>query len=272
MLEINSAVTFLEKNMPFKPEIVVILGSGLGAYADNLYKATYIDYKDIPGFPVSSAPSHKGRLAFAEIHGMKVALQQGRLHCYEGLTPAQTVIPLRALIKCGAKNLLATMAVGGVNERFKPGTLCLVTDHLNFTTNNPLVGPNLDEFGPRFCDMSFIYDEQVNDILQEKCEKDGVALERGVYAYMPGPAYETPAEIRALRTLGADLVGMSLVMEATAASHAGIRVNAIACVTNMAAGVLRQPLTLEEVIVVGEQNADRLVSVIEQYIVAIKTL
>jgi len=272
MDDLNLAINYLKENIPFTPKAAVILGSGLGAYADTIPNAKYINYSDIPGFPVSTAPSHKGRVAFATIHGVDTALLQGRLHCYEGLTPEQTVIPIRALIKCGVEYILATCAVGGINRNYVSGTLALVTDHINFSGLNPLTGENSDDFGPRFCDMNKVYNEQINELLENKCLEDNLRLERGIYGYMTGPSYETPAEINALRILGADLVGMSLVMESTAASHAGVFMNCVCCVTNMAAGILEQPLDLQEVIDVGGQNASKLVCVIENYIKIISIL
>ena len=272
MDDLKLATDYLKANIPFRPKAAVILGSGLGAYADTLPDAKYINYSDIPGFPVSTAPSHKGRLAFAVIDGVNTVFLQGRLHCYEGLTPAQTVIPIRALIKCGVDHILATCAVGGINKSYVPGTLALVTDHINFSGLNPLTGKNLDDFGPRFCDMSNVYNKQINQLLESKCRENNLKLEHSVYGYMTGPSYETPAEINALRVLGADLAGMSLVFEATAAAHAGVCLNCVCCVTNMAAGILDQPLDLQEVIDAGEQNASKLVYVIENYIRIIASL
>lgn len=266
MNDLNRAIDFLLENIPFNPKVAIILGSGLGEYADTISDAKYLNYSDIPGFCVSTAPSHKGRLVFARIEGVNTVFLQGRLHCYEGLTPEQTVIPIRALIKCGAEYILATCAVGGINKKYFPGTLALVTDHINFSGLNPLSGKNLDDFGPRFCDMSKVYNEQINELLENKCSENNLKLEHGIYGYMTGPSYETPAEINALKVLGADMVGMSLVMESTAAAHAGVYMNCVACITNMAAGILEKPLDLQEVIDVGKQNAHKLVCVIENYI------
>jgi purine-nucleoside phosphorylase len=244
----------------------VVLGSGLGGYADTLEGPQIIDYKDIPGFPQSTVPGHAGRLVLGRRHGVSLVCMQGRFHCYEGYTPAETVIPLRALIRLGVKRLLITNAAGGVNEAFRPGDIMIIRDHINFASLNPLEGPNLDEFGPRFPDMSFAYDAALVSALKEAARRCGVDVQTGVYAMMKGPSFETPAEIRALRALGADAVGMSSVPEIIAAAHAGVKSAALSCITNMAAGILNQPLTHDEVMETGRVAADRIRALIDGFI------
>lgn len=249
-----------------RPELCVVLGSGLGAYAETLEGAQAIEYASIPGFPVSTVEGHVGRLVFGKKHGVSVVCMQGRFHCYEGYTAAETVIPLRALIKLGIEKLLITNAAGGVNTGFKPGDIMIIEDHINFTFFNPLTGPNLDDFGPRFPDMSYAYDKRLIQALKDAAASKNIDIQTGIYAMMSGPSYESPAEIRALRTLGADAVGMSTVPEITAAAHAGVKSAALSCITNMAAGILDQPLNHEEVMETGRIAASRIQTVIDGFI------
>lgn len=249
-----------------RPELCVVLGSGLGAYAETLEGAQAIEYAAIPGFPVSTVQGHAGRLVFGKKHGVSVVCMQGRFHCYEGYTAAETVIPLRALIKLGIDKLLITNAAGGVNTGFKPGDIMIIEDHINFTFLNPLTGPNMDDFGPRFPDMSYAYDKQLIQALKDAAASKDIDIKTGVYAMMSGPSYESPAEIRALRTLGADAVGMSSVPEIIAAAHAGVKSAALSCITNMAAGILDQPLNHEEVMETGRVAAGRIQTVIDGFI------
>lgn len=249
-----------------RPELCVVLGSGLGSYADGLEDAQAIDYAAIPGFPVSTVQGHAGRLVFGKKHGVSVVCMQGRFHCYEGYTAAETVIPLRALIQLGIKKLLITNAAGGVNTSFKPGDIMIIEDHINFTSLNPLTGPNLDDFGPRFPDMSYAYDKQLSQALKDAAASHDIDIKTGVYAMMTGPSYESPAEIRALCTLGGDAVGMSSVPEIIAAAHAGVKSAALSCITNMAAGILNQPLNHEEVMETGRIAANRIQTIIDGFI------
>jgi purine-nucleoside phosphorylase len=263
---INSAYDFLNRTASMRPSLCVVLGSGLGGYADTLENPQIIDYKDIPGFPVSTVPGHAGRLVFGQKYGVSLVCMQGRFHCYEGYTPAETVIPLRALIKLGVKQLLITNAAGGVNDSFKPGDIMIIEDHINFASLSPLEGPNLDEFGPRFPDMTFAYTKELMSALKEAAKRRDIKVQTGVYAMMKGPAYETPAEIRALRIMGADAVGMSSVPEIITAAHAGVKSAAISCITNMAAGILNQPLTHSEVMETGRIAAGRIRALIDGFI------
>lgn len=263
---IYSAYNSLNNRISSKPEVCVVLGSGLGGYADTIEGAEIIPYKDIPGFPVSTVPGHAGQLVFGQRHGVNIVCMQGRFHCYEGYTPEETVIPLRALIKLGVKALLLTNAAGGVNTSFNPGDIMIIEDHINFTFLNPLAGPNLDEFGPRFPDMSYAYDKRLIAALKDAAKENGINVRSGVYAMMKGPSFETPAEIRALRTLGADAVGMSSVPEIIAAAHAGIASAAMSCITNMAAGILDKPLSHQEVMETGRTAADNIKKLIDGFI------
>ncbi len=261
----------LREHTDQRPELCVVLGSGLGAYADTLEDAQAVDYAAIPTFPVSTVQGHAGRLVFGKKHGVSVVCMQGRFHCYEGYTAAETVIPLRALIRLGIKKLLITNAAGGVNTGFKPGDIMIIEDHINFTFLNPLTGPNMDDFGPRFPDMSYAYDNQLIQALKDSAASHGIDIKTGVYAMMSGPSYESPAEIRALRTLGADAVGMSSVPEIIAAAHAGVKSAALSCITNMAAGILDQPLNHEEVMETGRVAASRIQTVINGFIERLAT-
>ena len=228
-------------------EIGVILGSGLGDYAQALEDARYIDYRDIPGFPVSTAPGHAGRWWTGTLHGKRVCMMQGRFHAYEGYDLSEVTMPVRVMALLGVKTLIVTNAAGGVNLDFTPGDLMILTDCINFSGKNPLTGPNLDQFGPRFPDMSRCYDRELIALCQQQADRLGIPVRQGVYMWFNGPCYETPAEIRLARILGADAVGMSTVTEIIVARHCGIRVLGVSCITNMAAGILDQPLCHEEV-------------------------
>lgn len=228
-------------------EIGVILGSGLGDYAQALTDAKYIDYRDIPGFPVSTAPGHAGRWWTGTLHGKRVCMMQGRFHAYEGYDLGEVTMPVRVMTLLGVKTLIVTNAAGGVNLGFTPGDLMILTDCINFSGKNPLTGPNLDQFGPRFPDMSRCYDRELIALCQGQADRLGIPVRQGVYMWFNGPCYETPAEIRLARVVGVDAVGMSTVPETIVARHCGIRVLGVSCITNMAAGILDQPLCHEEV-------------------------
>ena len=228
----------------------VVLGSGLGAVADEVLEgagAQAIPYGEIPHFPTSSVAGHKGRLVFGEVAGQSVLLMQGRVHAYEGYDPAQVVFPIRVLMALGVKKVILTNAAGGITPGMQPGTLMLITDHLNLTGSNPLLGRNDDRLGPRFPDMSFTYHPDLQNVARRVAGEVGCDLAEGVYAGLLGPSYETPAEIKMLQTLGANAVGMSTVFEAIAAGHRGVQVLGISCITNLAAGISDQELSHEEV-------------------------
>jgi len=241
-----------------RPVVGVVLGSGLGALADRFEGAVSIPYQEIPEFPAVSVAGHAGRLVVGTLGGVPLAAMQGRVHAYEGWSAEDIVFGVRLLAATGVRALLVTNAAGAVNPGLAPGDLVRITDHLNLTGLNPLTGPNDDRIGPRFPDMSQAYDPQLGALLHESAGRLGIALGTGLYAGVAGPSYETPAEIRMLRTLGADLVGMSTVLEVIAARHAGLRVAAISLVTNLAAGLAGRPLSHEEVLAAGEGARDRL--------------
>jgi purine-nucleoside phosphorylase len=263
---IHEAYNAIRRQTDFTPEVAVILGSGLGGYADSLQTICRFDYKDIPGFPVSTAIGHAGRLIFAEHFGKRIAVFQGRFHCYEGYSPAETVIPLRTVIRLGVKTALFTNATGGINQSFDPGDLMLVSDHINFSGLNVLRGPNMEDFGTRFPDMSFAYSKRLINVLEKAGEKNNILLKKGVYGYMVGPSFETPAEIRALSHLGADAVGMSTVHEVVASAHAGVETAVISCISNLAAGVSSQAITHEEVLEAGRKVAHKIARLIDGFL------
>lgn len=237
----------------FTPEIGIVLGSGLGDFARLVDRKAEVSYASLPGFPVSTVAGHAGKLIFGYVRSVPVVVMQGRVHYYEGYSMNEVVAPIRLMGLLGARKLLLTNAAGGVNTSFIPGDLMLITDHISAFVPSPLRGENPQELGPRFPDMSRVYDIEMGRAVLEAGEKLGESLQQGVYLQWQGPNYETPAEIRMFRTLGADAVGMSTVCEAIAARHMGLRVCAISCITNMACGILPQPLSHEEV----QQTADR---------------
>ena len=247
MNKLNTAAEYIREKVG-EAEIGVILGSGLGDYVEALEDAKYVDYKDIPGFPHSTAPGHAGRWWTGKLHGKRVCMMQGRFHAYEGWTMEEVTMPVRVMSLLGVKALFVTNAAGGVNLNFSQGCLMIISDFINMSGKNPLTGPNLSEFGVRFPDMSHAYDLDLIALCEKQAEKLGVNVEKGVYMWMNGPSYETPAEIRMARILGADAVGMSTVPETIVARHCGIRVLGVSCITNMAAGILDQLLDEQEVI------------------------
>lgn len=228
-------------------EIGLILGSGLGDYANAIGDAKCLPYSEIPGFPVSTVPGHAGQFVCGTLHGKRVIMMQGRFHYYEGYSMKDVTLPVRVMQLLGVTKLIVTNACGGVNLNFAPGDLMVISDVLSLTADNPLIGANLDAFGPRFPDMSCIFDKELRTLTHDCADKLGTKLQEGVYLQFTGPCYETPAEIRMARVLGADAVGMSTVPEAIAARHGGMKVLGISCITNMAAGILDQPLNHEEV-------------------------
>jgi len=242
----------------------VVLGSGLGAFAETLENRIAIPYGDIPGWPQSTAIGHAGKLVTGTIDGLPVAALAGRAHLYEGYTAQQVVYGIRVLAKFGIDSVILTNAAGGVNPAYGPGQLVLISDHINLLGQNPLTGPNDDSLGPRFPDMSEAYLKSYRRIAREAGAEIDLDLPEGVYAALPGPSYETPAEIRYLRAIGADLVGMSTALEAIAANHAGMRVLGISCVTNYAAGVSDRKLDHREVLEVGERVKDKMVELLRR--------
>ena len=249
----DSAATLILSHTSLRPKIGLVLGSGLGAFADALADTVRVSYSDIPSFPQSTAMGHAGRLVIGNAGQVPVAAMQGRVHLYEGYSPQQVTFPIRVFRRMGIRALVLTNAAGGINLNYSQGALVLIRDHVNLQGSNPLVGANDDRFGVRFPDMTEAYSRAYRALASEEAARLGIALEEGVYAALLGPSYETPAEIEYLRRIGADLVGMSTVAEVIAARHMGLNVLAISCVTNMAAGLLDQPLLHAEVIETGER-------------------
>ncbi|MBP1580503.1 MAG: purine-nucleoside phosphorylase [Oscillospiraceae bacterium] len=243
----------VQKKITFKPETALILGSGLGDYADTMEVAETLDYHDIEGFPVSTVPGHKGRFVFGYAGGVPIVAMQGRVHFYEGYKPQDVVLPIRLMKLMGAKVLFLTNAAGGINRSFNAGDFMLITDQISMSVPSPLIGENIDELGVRFPDMSEVYSRRLRKIIENAAVTAGVPLRKGVYIQTTGPQYETPAEIRAYERLGADAVGMSTAIEAIAARHAGMEICGISCISNLAAGISVNPLTHAEV----QETADR---------------
>lgn len=244
----------------------VVLGSGLGGFVDALEDCVSTPYAEIAGWPASTAIGHAGKLCEGRLGETHVVVLAGRAHLYEGYTAQQVVFGIRELARRGVRSLVLTNAAGGINLSYKPGDLVLISDHINLMGTNPLIGPNDETLGPRFPDMSEAYAREYRDVAWEAAAGLGIGMREGVYAALPGPSYETPAEIRYLRTIGADLVGMSTVPETIAANHAGMKVLGISCVTNMAAGVLPQKLDHHEVLDVGAKAAATLVALLRRVV------
>ena len=255
--KICAAADYILARIDKKPEIGLILGSGLGDLADSLENPVVIPYEQIPHFPRSGVMGHAGALVVGEICGKTVVVMQGRVHYYEGYDQQFITMPVRVLRLLGVKLLVLTNAAGGVNLDFVPGDLMLISDHINFSGSNPLVGDNLDEFGPRFPDASDVYTARLRESLLPKAEQAGISLKQGVYMMFSGPSFETPAEIRMARVLGADAVGMSTVPEALVAGHCGMQVVGVSCITNMAAGVLDVKLDHSEVVETANRVHDQ---------------
>ena len=249
----ESAAQLLLTKTPLRPRIALVLGSGLGGFADSLSDATRIPYAEIPAFPRSTAIGHAGQMVIGKAGGVAVAAMQGRVHLYEGYSAQQVTFPIRVFGRMGIRAVILTNAAGGINLSYSQGALVLIRDHINLQGTNPLVGPNDDHFGVRFPDMTEAYAKSYREFARAAFAKHGLTLHEGVYAGLLGPSYETPAEIEYLRRIGADLVGMSTVAEVIAARHMGIKVLAVSCVTNMAAGILDQPLSHAEVMETGER-------------------
>jgi purine-nucleoside phosphorylase len=260
---LQAAVDYIASRTAIRPQVAVVLGSGLGAFAGELTDAVSIPYADIPGFPASTAIGHAGKLVIGAIGDVPTAVMAGRFHLYEGYSPQQAVIGIRALGKLGAKSLIVTNAAGGIAEHLFEGVLVLISDHINLQGVNPLTGPNDDSLGPRFPDMTESYSARYREIAQEAAGELGIHLREGVYAALPGPSYETPAEIRYLRAIGADLVGMSTALEVIAANHMGMKVLGISCVTNLAAGLSGKKLDHSEVLAIGERVRATLVDLLK---------
>ena len=243
----------IRKRTDFRPQVGIVLGSGLGGYADNMEISCEIPYREIPGFPVSTVQGHDGKFLFGYVKNTPVILMKGRVHYYEGYPMEDVVLPVRLMGLLGADTVILTNAAGGINRTFQAGDLMLITDHISIAVPNPLRGENIDALGTRFPDMSHVYDPELQEAAKKTAARQGISLREGIYVQCSGPSYETPAEIRMLGALGADAVGMSTVCEAIAARHMGMKVCGISCITNMAAGILDQPLDHREV----QKSADQ---------------
>ena len=249
----ETAAQSILQRIALRPKIALVLGSGLGSFADSLTDATKLPFAEIPAFPRSTALGHAGQLVIGKAGSIPVAAMEGRVHLYEGYSPQQVAFPMRVFGRMGIRSVILTNAAGGINLNYQQGALVLIRDHINLQGANPLVGPNDDRFGLRFPDMTHAYAKDYRSSAREEAAKLGMTLHEGVYAALLGPSYETPAEINYLRIIGADLVGMSTAFEVIAARHFQMKVLAISCVTNMAAGILDQPLSHQEVMETGER-------------------
>lgn len=264
---IDACVNVIRAKAPgFQPVLGVILGSGLGGFADSLERATAIDYRELPDFPTSSVLGHAGRLVLGYRGQVPVVVMQGRVHFYEGYQPWQVAFPARVLCRLGIRHLTVTNAAGGINLAFQPGDLMAMTDHLNLAGYNPLIGPNDERLGPRFPDMSHAYDSLYLGVLKAAAAAEQVDLKQGVYVSLAGPSYETPAEIRMLRTMGADAVGMSTVPEVIVAAHMGVKVTGISCITNLAAGLGHEKLSHDEVAETANQVKGTFMSLLGRFL------
>jgi purine-nucleoside phosphorylase len=262
----EEARRFITERTPKTPDVGVVLGSGLGSFTDSLTDQTCIPYRDIPNMPESKVVGHAGNLCVGQLGDVRVACLQGRVHLYEGHEPERVVFGVRLLAELGCRAVLLTNAAGGIRPRFVPGDLMLITDHINLSGQNPLTGPNDEEQGPRFPDLSRAYDNDLCQAARQAAKELGVELREGVYAAMPGPSYETPAEVRMLGAIGADAVGMSTVPEVIALRHRGVRVGAISCITNLAAGIATTTLDHAEVEQTARQSREAFVRLLSRWI------
>lgn len=254
--KLQNCLKAVREKTDFVPDVALVLGSGLGNYADNIKIETEISYSEIPGFPVSTVPGHEGKFIFGYVDKVKVVCMKGRVHFYEGYDITDVVLPVRLMGLMGAKILFITNAAGGMGKGFEVGDLMLIRDHISIFVPNPLVGPNIEELGLRFPDMSNVYDKSLCDTILRVSKSNDISLKEGVYCQLTGPSFESPAEIQLLKSLGASAVGMSTVIEAIAAKHLGMRVCGISCISNLAAGISKNPLSHEEV----QEAADKAAS------------
>jgi len=266
---LDAAVDAIRSRTSLEPDVGIVLGSGLGGFADAIEDGVEIPYGEIPGWPVSTAVGHAGVLVLGEVDGVPLAVMRGRAHLYEGVGASRAVFGIRVLGRLGIRSLVVTNAAGGINEAFRPGMLVLISDHVNFQGTSPLVGPNDDSLGPRFPDMSHAYDTGLRRLAHEAADRLGLELPEGVYAAWLGPQFETPAEIRFMRAAGCDLAGMSTVPEVIAARHMGMRCLGVSVVTNMAAGILHEPIQHERVLEIGAQAQSTLTALLRELLPAL---
>ncbi|MBU5669175.1 purine-nucleoside phosphorylase [Peptoniphilus sp. MSJ-1] len=262
----KKTIDFIKDKIKITPEIGIVLGSGLGDFADSIEEKIEIPFTEIPDFPVSTVKGHDGKLIFGNINGKEVCIMKGRIHFYEGYDISDVVFPIKVIAELGVKTLIVTNAAGGVNTDFEPGDLMIITDHINLMGKNPLIGPNDESVGPRFLDMTNLYDRDLVE-LAEKAGKDlNVKTQKGVYMYFTGPSYETAAEVRMARILGADAAGMSTVPEVIIARHRGLKILGISTITNMGTGVLDKPLDHTEVVEVGKEVSGKFTDLLNKII------
>ena len=254
----------------FVPKVAIVLGSGLGDYANDIQVETEIDYHDIEGFPVSTVPGHAGKFIFGYVKDVPVVCMKGRVHYYEGYPVSDVVLPTRLMHLMGAQILFLTNASGGINPSFSAGDFMMLTDHISIFAPNPLIGANIDELGTRFPDMTQVYDRQLQDIIRNVAKKENIKIQEGIYAQLTGPSFESPAEIQLLHKLGVDAVGMSTVVEAITANHMGMKICCISCVCNLAAGITQNPLTHEEVQAAAKEAAPKFKKLLTESVIAMK--
>ena len=270
--KLNSCYESVRKKISFEPKVALVLGSGLGKFAEEIDVVDSISYSDIEGFPVSTVPGHAGQFVFGYVEGVPVVCMQGRVHYYEGYPITDVVLPVRLMALLGAKYLFLTNASGGINRDFKAGDFMMLTDHISSFAPNPLIGPNIDEIGTRFPDMSSVYNPILQDIIMSVAEDFGIEMQKGVYLQTTGPSFESPAEIKMFAKLGADAVGMSTVVEAIAANHMGMKICAMSCVCNLAAGIQETPLTHDEVQEAAAKAAPLFKQIVRETIIRIGAL
>ncbi len=264
--QLKEAAAFIETRIAVAPQLGIILGSGLGSLAEQVEEPVVIPYEKIPYFNPATVAGHSGRLVIGRLQGREVMVLQGRLHYYEGLSMDQVVFPVRCMKMLGVGSLIVTNAAGSLNAGYRPGELMLIRDHIKMVTDSPLRGPNIDEFGPRFNDMSDPYTKEIRELAKRCAAELGIELKEGVYCYMPGPSYETASEVRMLGLLGGHAVGMSTVPEVITATHCGMKVLGISCIANMGTGILDQPLRHDDIIRIGEQVHQTFITLLESVI------
>lgn len=262
----NKSIDYIKGKIKNQPEIGIVLGTGLGDFADAIEDKIEIPYTEIPGFPVSTVKGHDGKLIFGKINSKEVCVMKGRIHYYEGYDIKEVVYPIEVLAGLGIKTLILTNAAGGVNTDFEPADLMIINDHINLMGKNPLIGPNDEDLGPRFPDMTDLYNKDLIEVAEKSAKKLGIDIQEGVYMYFTGPSYETAAEVRMARILGADAVGMSTVPEAIIARHRGLKILGISTITNMSTGILDTPLDHTEVVEVGQEVAGKFKELLKEII------
>jgi len=270
--KLQNCVASIREKTDFVPEVAIVLGSGLGDYANDIKVEAEVDYKDIAGFPVSTVPGHAGKFIFGYVNDVAVVCMKGRVHYYEGYPISDVVLPTRLMKMLGAKILFLTNASGGINPSFHAGDFMLLNDHVSVFAPNPLIGENMEELGTRFPDMTHVYDADLQDIIRNTAKENGIGLQEGIYAQLTGPSFESPAEIKLLHHLGVDAVGMSTVVEAIAANHMGMKICGISCVCNLAAGMTDNPLTHEEVQQAANEAAPKFKQLVTKSVTAFKEL